>query len=136
VVTYEQLPEFFEWASGILNVNYRHGDSCKVVTNVIDNRIRGVVVYTSFTRRNCEMSMASDGSGHWITREFLRAAFGYPFLQMDLARVTGIVEHDNERALRLNMRLGFMIEGKLRGWFKDKDGIIFGMLANECRWIQ
>jgi len=137
VVCFEQDPDFFRWASTVLNVDYQPGEGCKVITNLSKDRsILGVVVYTSFTRRNCEMSLASDGTGHWMTREFLCAVFGYPFLLAKLRRVTGIVEEDNERALKLNRHLGFLTEGRLQRWFGDKDGIVMGMLSERCRWIR
>ncbi|MEY2654268.1 MAG: Burkholderia virus Bcepmigl [Pseudomonadota bacterium] len=137
MVTTEQDPKFFEWANTILKTVYAPGPGCKVLSNVAaDGAIRAVVIYSRFSKANCEMSVASDGSGHWVTREFWRAAFGYPFLQCGLVRVTAIVEHDNEAALKMDFRLGFVQEGRIRLWTGEKDGIVLGMLKSECRWIK
>jgi RimJ/RimL family protein N-acetyltransferase len=137
VVCFEQHPDFFRWASTVLNIDYQPNMGCSVITNLAnDERILAVVIYNNFTRRNCEISIASDGAGHWMTRPFLKAVFGYPFLLCKLRRITGVVEDGNERALRLNRHLGFVTEGRLRHWFGDKDGIVMGLLPEDCRWIR
>lgn len=135
MVTTEQDPAYFRWASDILKVEFVPGTGCKALTNLsADGRVLGVVIYSRFTARNCEMSVASDGSGHWMTREYLRATFGYPFVQCKLQRVMAVVEANNARALALDLRLGFVQEGRLRDWFPDQDGLLLGMLRSECRY--
>jgi RimJ/RimL family protein N-acetyltransferase len=137
MVTTEQDPRFFEWANAILKANYAPGPGCKVLANVADDgTIRCVVVYSRFSKTNCEMSIATDGSGHTLTRKFLTAAFGYPFVQCGLQRVTVIVEHDNVESLRLVRHAGWVQEGCIRQWNNGKDGILFGMLKSECRYIK
>lgn len=137
MVTDEQDPRFFEFASRVLKVTLKYESGCRVLTRLASTgEIMGVVAYDHWTPGNCEMSIASDLTGHWMTREFLRLAFAYPFLQCGLRRVTGVVEEDNWRALNLDTRLGFVFEGRLRKWFGDKDGIVLGMLREECRWIR
>lgn len=47
------------------------------------------------------------GDGNWITREFIRRAFGYPFSTLNLAMVFGVVPSGNTVALDIDLRLGF-----------------------------
>ena len=94
----------------------------------------GGVAYSNFTAFDCCVDIAST-SPYFLTRDTLRAFFSYPFLQLGLKRITGIVREDNARAMSLDLRLGFTPEGSLRNYFGDRSGIIMGMLREECRWI-
>ena len=137
IIDFEQRPEYFQFASRVLEVEYEYGDDCKAIAHLYDDgTIAAVAIYTNFHEWDLEMSIASDGGRKWLCRRFLRAAFGYPFKMLQLRRVTGIVEEDNAAALDMDQRLGFVKEGRLRKWFGDKDGIVFGMLAEECKWLK
>lgn len=92
------------------------------------------MVYSRYSGANIEMSIASDWPGWW-TRGNLFALFWYPFGQLDCRRVTAVTKAGNEKAQRLVTKAGFRAEGRLRHAFRDDDGIIFGMLRAECRWI-
>lgn len=71
-----------------------------------------------------------------INRAFIEAAFKYPFLQLNCARVTVMVALGNDASHEFVTRLGFQREGRLREWYEDgQDGIVYGMLRRECRWI-
>ena len=101
-----------------------------------DGKIRGAVVYTMHMGNGCMLSVASDGTRHWLNRDFLRAVFVYPFIQMNYMRVTGLVRVDNFDAQRFDEHLGFKREGLLRKGDDDgTDLILYGMLKEECRWI-
>lgn len=83
-----------------------------------------------------DIRMHCAGGPGWLTRTSLRALFAYPFQQLKCIRVTGVVARGNRRALDLNKRLGFQIEGCIRdGYGAGKDGLLMGMLRRDCRWI-
>jgi hypothetical protein len=77
----------------------------RALARVVDDRIVGCVGYEGFTGTSCRMHMA--GEGNWITREFIRKAFGYPFRVLDLPMVFGVVPSGNRTALEIDLRLGF-----------------------------
>ncbi|WP_090551239.1 GNAT family N-acetyltransferase [Paraburkholderia caballeronis] len=94
------------------------------------------VVFNYFTGAAVLMHVASDGSRHWMTRDYLRACFAYPFVQLQCRRVTGLVRADNVAAQRFDEHLGFRREGMLRQGATDGcDLIVYGMLASECRFL-
>lgn len=137
IVTCDQRPEYFEFASQILQANYSHGGECKVITQLHDDGYpAAVAVYSRFHETNLEMSIASDGSKRWINKAYLYACFAYPFNVLGKRRIMGVVEEGNEAAMRLDLHLGFVEEGRLRKWFGEKDGILLGMLREECRWLK
>jgi len=100
-----------------------------------DGRIVVVTLYNHFTAWNCAMHVVSDGSKRWCNRGFLAAAFSYPFLQLDLHRVTAYVPAKNLAALKLDISLGFRPEGLLCEAMGDDDLVVLGMLRRNCMWI-
>lgn len=98
-------------------------------------RIIGVVAFNGFNGRTC--SIHSAGDGNWISREFLRAAFTYPFETCNIIQIFGMVSDDNERAIKLNRHLGFEVMQRIRhGWDEQHDLVVMGMHRSQCRWLQ
>lgn len=91
------------------------------------------VLYTDLTECNVQMHVA--GVGRWAIPMFLTAAFRYPFVQLGLARVTGLVDACNAKALRFNEHLGFVREGVIREGSLNGDVVVMGMLKSECVWL-
>lgn len=94
-----------------------------------------VVVYDGFSRCDCNMHLASDGSGKWMNKAILAASFAYPFIQLRLNRVTGLVPAKNDEALKLNEHLGFVREGLCLKALPDDDMVVMGLLRENCRWV-
>jgi RimJ/RimL family protein N-acetyltransferase len=96
--------------------------------------IIGAVGYSDWMDRSVQMHCA--GSGNWLTREFLWAVFDYPFHVAGKDVVIGLVGSNNARALKLNQRLGFRIDGRIDGAHDDGALVVMSMRRNECRWIK
>lgn len=98
--------------------------------------LAGVVyTYYSMWNGNVEGTIASV-SPKWCTRRNLSAIFSYPFFQLRCRRFSAVTEVMNQPARAFLYRLGFQEEGTLRKWFPNGvDGVVYGMLAEECRWL-
>lgn len=96
-----------------------------------DGKIVGGVAYDVFSKDSCNMHVFADCK-HWFTREFAAVAFGIPFTQWGMERVTAPIYADNLRAVNFVKRIGFTLEGTLRG---KRPVELYGMLKDECRWI-
>ena len=129
-------PALLQFANAVLEVNFVP-EECRWIGSVTDDmQIMGVVVYSRWTKHNCEMSVASV-TPRFMTRAFLKVVFGYPFNELGMARVTAVVEADNHKALDMNRGLGFKDEGILRNWYGEgRDGVVMGMLKDECKWLK
>jgi RimJ/RimL family protein N-acetyltransferase len=109
---------------------------------VRDGVMIGGVIYTEWREvrpgsDEHDIRMHCVGEPGWLTKTTLRAIFSYPFLQLRCIRVTGIVTKSNRRARDMNERLGFKLEGKIEdGFGTGRDGIIYGMRRQDCRWIR
>lgn len=71
-----------------------------------------------------------------ITREWLRQIFDYPFNQLNVKRVTGLVCSDNIKAQKTNEHLGWKRETVLADYFPSGDGIVYIMRKEDCRWLK
>lgn len=70
-----------------------------------------------------------------LGRDFLRAAFGYAFVQLGCEVLIGLVAGDNIAAQRLDEHLGFRFEHSIAGAHPSGELRIYTMRRNECRWI-
>lgn len=100
-----------------------------------DKQLVGGVVYSNANKASCEMTVAGLYPG-WLTREFLMASFHYPFCQLELIKVLGLVRSDNQRALDFDHKLGFTLETKVTDVYGHGiDCIIMSMRREECKWL-
>lgn len=98
-------------------------------------KLVGVVGFNGFCGQVCWIHMAGDGN--WISRELLRAAFHYPFVQVPVVQLFGAVAGDNFKALKLNKHLGFQVLYRVRnGWAGGIDLVVHSMSAAECKWLR
>lgn len=134
MIVLDQDPRLLEFAKRILKVKFDPSQSAWI--SLIDGEdIEAVVVYTRFSTHNCEMSIATNGGKTWATRRFLKACYQYAFDQMKLARISVVIEEDNEPSLNLCRKLGHVEEGRLKSWFGAKDGVLMRMTKTECKWL-
>lgn len=95
----------------------------------------GGVVYHEFRGNDIQMSCAA-ANPRWLKRGFLNALFAYPFLQLGCDRVSSFAPKKNMHTRRFLEKLGFKEEGNMRRGFKNDDCILYGMLKEDCKWIE
>jgi RimJ/RimL family protein N-acetyltransferase len=101
-----------------------------------DGELIAGVVFEGYTGSSISMHVAALEGKNWLSKEFLFRVFAYPFLQLECNRVTGLVRVDNSKAQKFDEHLGFVKEGIMRKGATDgTDYIIYGMLKEECRWL-
>ena len=93
------------------------------------------IAYSDFNGVNCQMHVAALPGARWLTREFLWSAFDYPFRQLKLRRVTGLVGEGNAAARRFDEHLGFELETTLRLAHPSGDLLVYVMWREKCRWL-
>ena len=132
-LVYDDSGQMIEWASKIIGFQPR-SDAVAVGWRE-HGELRAVVLYDNFSACDCNIHIASDGTGNWLRRAFLVTCFMHPFAQWGLRRVTGLVPAKNTDALRFDLHLGFEQEGYLRHALPDDDLVLLGMLRENCRFI-
>ncbi len=102
-----------------------------------DGELIAGVLYEGYNGQNVWMHVAAVPGTQWMTRDFLRYCFHYPFNEMGVARVSGYVNASNKEARRLDEHLGFKPEAVIRGAAPDGDDvIIYAMWREDCRFLK
>ena len=116
------MPGFIGWSGYYVAIGFEQ-----------EGEIQGGVVFTNCTPTNVNAAIVLEAP---LTRQFLRAVFFYPFLQLKVKRISALVDASNERSLNLTRKLGFKQEGRLREAAPDGgDTLVFGILKSECRYL-
>lgn len=93
-------------------------------------------VYEGFNGQNMWAHLCGVPGSRWMTREFLRAGFAYPFLVCGVRRLSGHVNANNLEARRLNEHFGYRQEATLAGAAPDGgDVLIYVMRREDCRYV-
>lgn len=94
------------------------------------------VMYNNWTGVGGSVSMHQRIDGKQaLTREFVWVCFDYPFNQLKVGCVYGLVEEHNEAALKMDEHLGFKHEARLHGYFPTGDAVLLRMTREECRFL-
>lgn len=93
------------------------------------------VIYNCFEGTNVNMHIGAVEGSKWMTREFLHAAFDYPFNQMKKRRVSACIHSKRKKAVSFVEHLGFEFEGRRKNYYEDGDMLCYGMLREKCRFI-
>ena len=73
---------------------------------------------------------------HWLNRELLWATFHFPFIELKVRKLIGIVESDNAAARKFDENLGFHLEATLKDAAPNGDLLIYTMTAEQCRFLK
>lgn len=130
----EDRPALLAWAAERIGLSGFKPDA-KALGIQRRGELVAVVVYDCFGPCDCNMHVASDGKGTWLSRQVLIEVFHYPFIQLKLRRVTALIPTKKTHAIRFNEHLGFKLEGLCPEAMPDDDLQIRGMLRRECRFI-
>lgn len=99
-----------------------------------DKLVAGVVFSDYFHNRSVCMHVAAEGK-YWMTREYLRVCFDYPFNQLRVNKILGLVDSTNHSARRFDEHLGFVLEHAIRDAGRVGDLLIYSMTRQQCRFL-
>lgn len=71
----------------------------------------------------------------WMNREYLWYCFHYPFEELRVSKILGLVESTNLEARRLDEHLGFTLEATLKDAAPNGDLLIYSMMKDQCKWL-
>jgi RimJ/RimL family protein N-acetyltransferase len=101
-----------------------------------DGKIRAVASFNLWHGYQCSMHIASDGSKAWATAWVAKLIFGYLFEFRGLRRVNCVTRAKDRAATIFALKLGFSVEGTAKsGAYDGSDGVLFGMLREDCPWL-
>lgn len=71
----------------------------------------------------------------WMNREYLWYCFYYPFEELRVNKILGLVESTNLEARKLNEHFGFTLEATLKDAAPKGDLLIYSMVKDQCKWL-
>jgi RimJ/RimL family protein N-acetyltransferase len=100
------------------------------------DRLLGGVLFTEYRGGSVAIHMAGFDP-HWVNREMIYLAFDYPFNQLKVKKLIGLVPESNVRARNANLKLGFKDEYLLEDVYNGPmNGMyIMSMRREECKWL-
>lgn len=104
------------------------------------DRITGGVLFTDYwgNGSSCQMHVACFNK-HWASKAMLYLAFDYPFRQLGVKKVFGLVPEENVAARNFDLKLGFKIEYLVEDVFNNPVGLngmyLLSMRKEDCKWL-
>jgi RimJ/RimL family protein N-acetyltransferase len=93
------------------------------------------VLFDNYNGASICMHVAAVPGKRWMTRDYLRASFAYPFLQLKVRKLLGLVSSANVVAQKFDEHLGFVLETALKDAHPNGDLLVYSMTREQCRWI-
>jgi RimJ/RimL family protein N-acetyltransferase len=128
-----------EWAA-LHGHTFDYRDPAKLAVAigiVLANKLAAVAIFHDFRSNvpDIQMTMIAEDP-RWCTKGALQFLLAYPFETLGCRRVTALVARKNRRSRRLVEGLGWKLEGTCRrAWDGKQDAMVYGMLREECRWL-
>ena len=97
-------------------------------------RLVAAVAYDGYNGAQILMHARVDDP-HAVTRELIWMVFSYPFEQLGVRRITGLVEKSNKSSRKLAERLGFKLEASLKTAHPTGDLLVYRMFRDECKFL-
>lgn len=108
--------------------------TCTAIGLERDGELIGGVVFDHYNVQSIAMHVASSEE-NWLTRDFLRAVFGYPFGQLGVKKIIGLVDSNNHQARKFDENIGFQLEAVIKDAGRTGDLLIYSMTLQQCRFL-
>lgn len=101
-----------------------------------DERLRGVIMYERFSRRSIFVHIVGFQPG-WFNRKFLWLGFHYPFEQLGVEKLFGLVSSNRRDSLEFFRKLGFVVETTIKDVYSDgADQLVLRLEKKDCKWLK
>ena len=101
-----------------------------------DGSLAAAVLYDNYNGASIQMHVAATTPKFLLWKNYIRACFGYPFLQLGCAIVIALVPAANVRARRMDEWLGFELACGIPQGHPTGDMLIYTMPRAKCRWLE
>lgn len=101
-----------------------------------DGDIKWAAVFDNYNEGGSIQIHIAVADRKYVTRRAIQRVFEYPFLQLGVKKLIGIVNSENAAALSFDLRLGFEVEAVIEDAYERGDMYILSMTPEQCRWIR
>lgn len=134
-ISLEQEEYYRWWWAQKQDADYVPGHGAVISILNDDGTPAAVALYTDYNTANINIHISAEPGKHWCTREFLWYCFRYPFVELGVKRLTGIVASSNAQARKFDENLGFTLEATLKDAHPEGDLLVYKMTKDTCRWL-
>ena len=92
------------------------------------------VVFDDYNHRSVRMHVAAIGK-RWMNYAYLWTCFDYPFNQLKVNKIIGLVDSTNADARKFDEHIGFNLEAVIPDAGREGDLLIYTMTRQQCRWL-
>lgn len=135
VINDPAVGQYIAEANGIpFRPEHEHSIGVLDVSDIMNPKVLGGVLYTGFTEVACFLHMAGVHES-FGSKLFMWMVYDYPFNQLKLERLFGVVREHNTRARFIDRRMGFKEIATIPGLFAGEAGIVVCLEREHCRWL-
>jgi RimJ/RimL family protein N-acetyltransferase len=120
------------WFDTFFNVKSR--EESTFIGRVREGKVIACTSYSNFNGNSCDVHIASSEK-HWLSKEYLRVIFDYPFNQLNLRCIMAYIHADNEKSLGLCRHLGFSKVAEIPNAHALGDLVLMAMQRDECKFL-
>lgn len=103
---------------------------------VTDDKLRLCVGFNAFLGKVCQIHVAMEPGFDYTPKEMLRSVFQAAFLDFQRELLIGIVNSNNEKAMKYDLHLGFKEVTRFPKMHDDGGDIVILSLAKEdCKYL-
>lgn len=108
---------------------------CVSICRVRDDERLGGVIFSNYTGESIGIHMAG-WTPYWVNRDVLYVTFDYPFNQLGVKRIFGLVPEDKQDVVDIDRRLGFKVVTRIEGVFPGNVAcVVMRMDREDCRFL-
>ena len=103
-----------------------------------NDQLKGGVLFTNYRVGSVAIHMAGFRK-NWVSKSMLYLAFHFPFRQLKVKKLFGMVPERNVEARNNDLHLGFKIEYMIDDVYGYEDGVngmyLMSMRREDCKWL-
>jgi RimJ/RimL family protein N-acetyltransferase len=132
MIVTDRQQELCDWLSnrigGVFSIK-----NCMFIGLETGGKIVAVTGYSDYNGSSLQMHIGIDGK---LNREFTTFCYRYPFEQLGIKKVVGVVDSGNKAALKFDLHSGFVVEHIIKDAGKnDGDVYILSMTKEQCKFL-
>ena len=120
-----------DYREAMQRMGFELSDRAQFIGEEIDGKLVSMAAFDNFDEVNIDVHIIAKR----ITRRWIRAICEYAFEMCGCRRMTSLNDSDNFQMKPYLERLGFEYEGTLRHGLPDSDLVIYGMIREDCKWV-
>jgi len=106
-------------------------------SNPLSAELLGAVCFNNFIGSTAQLHVAMKDGYHYTPKVMLATVMDAAFNRFNLAKLIGLVNSRNEKAMRFDRHLGFVEEYRMPGMHDDGGDIVFlTMTRTQCRYLR